>query len=419
MVWMSAISLIIFLGLCLRFFVKNSDNHLAQFALGLKIIAGLCLGLLYKFHLGGGDTFQYFMEGKTLSTFLIDHPADWFSIYFNTIHVPELVDLIIYYDQPRALFFAKIISIFYIFSGGNYWIISAFLSLINFTCIHILVQELDKSFPRHEKAFSISFYFLPTFVFWTSGLLKESLAIGALALLVSVFLHVNRTKNYTSIFIWLLALGAALLLWELKYYYAAIAVPLLLALSVFSFIRVKRSVHPAIIILFCFLGVLVASVLHYNLSLSRVMEVVYENYQKNNAGVNSIQYYHFDGNWYGFLINIPLALFSGLFRPIFFDASNFLGALVSTENLTVLIILMVGLWKSKFQVSVKNPYILTTLLYVFSLAVLMAFSSPNLGSLSRYKVAYWPFFVTLVLSLFFEGNKKGQNLQDPDLKNHH
>lgn len=419
MVWIQVISILFFLLWCALFIFKNRKDYVALIALGFKIIAGLCLGLLYKFYLGGGDTFQYFWEGKTILSYLFDHPTDWFSIYFKTIHVKELAHQIVYYDQPRALLFSKIISVFYFLSGGSYWITSAYLSLINFICIHKLVQELNRSFPEYKRAFSMSFYFLPTFVFWTSGLLKESLALGALAVLVTTIINFNRTKKYKKVSEWLFFAGSTMILWELKYYYAAVVIPILVTLLVYFSINKRKYFHPAMILVIWLGGIVLISVLHYNLSLSRVMEVVYQNYQKSNTESVGIHYYHFDGSWYGFLINFPLALFSGLFRPMFFDVTNILGVLVSIENLAVLAIMIFGIWKSNFKISVKNPYILATLLYVVSLAVLLAFSSPNLGSLSRYKVGYWPFFVSMILLIIYNGNKKGQILHEPDLKNHH
>jgi len=196
MVLISIISLI-FIFFIVYFQVKRNRKDFAAIGgLIFKIGAGLSMGLIYRYHYGGGDTFQYFNEAKTISSYLLNHPQNLISIYFHTSELIDLSSQIVYWDQPRALFFAKIVSIFYLISGGNYWIISIYLSLINFWGIQALVKELKLNFEDNELAISCSFYYLPSFVFWTSGLLKESLAIGALALAVSIVLRMIREQKF-------------------------------------------------------------------------------------------------------------------------------------------------------------------------------------------------------------------------------
>lgn len=413
---MSVISLALFAWLCYYLLRKNRNDPYANAGLILKIIAGLVLGLIYKYHYKGGDTFLYFQEAATIANYLIDHPFQFFQIYFNTDQVDVLANQIVFNRQPRALLFSKIVSVFYIFSGGNYWIISAFLSLINFLCIQLLVQEIGRKFEGLKKASAISFYFLPTFVFWTSGLLKESLAIGALAVAVGVVVRFSRIQKYSDFRHWIYLIISSVLLWKLKYFYAAIAIPILLALLVYHVISKTKKVHLAWVLPGFLAGLLLVSYLHPNLYFSRVLDVIYKNYQLGIGASESlvIQYYNFDGSWHGFLLNLPIAFFSGLFRPFIFDISNPLQFVVALENLAVFILLIVSMWKISFRIPLKNPFVIAASVYVSSLAVLLAFATPNLGTLSRYKVGYWPFFVLMILTLYILKQKKGQTLCEPD-----
>jgi len=408
MAWMSVISLCIFIWLSYYFINKNKRNPTAVIALFLKITAGIVLGLLYKFYYNGGDTFLYYKEAATIAHYFMDHPGQFFQIFFRTIEIPELKNIIVFHDQPRALLFSKIVSVFYLFSGGNYWIIGAFLSFINFICLHLLVSELSKSFEGLKKAATIAFYFLPTFVFWTSGLLKESLAIGALAVAVAMVIYFIRTKEYGKYSYWIYLFISAILLWELKYYYAAIAIPILIGILLFDVVNKWKKVHPALLIFVFLAGILLISNFHYNLDFSRVLTVIYKNHQLGlkSSGNDAILYYNFDGSLRGFLVNIPIALFSGLFRPFIFEVSNPLQFFVALENLGVLILLIITLIRTRFRIFIKNPFVIPILIYVFSLAVFLAFATPNFGTLSRYKVGYWPFFVFLVLVIYFQ-NKRG------------
>ena len=406
---MSIFSLMLLGTFCFYFYRKV--DHITFLACVIKVLAGISLGLIYKVHYGGGDTFQYFNEAKTISDYIINHPARLIDIFFNTFQLKELSELLVFGGQPRALFFVKIVSIFYLLSGGNYWIIGAFLSVINFLGVHFLVSEICATFPGVKKAAIFSFYFLPTFVFWTSGLLKESLAIGALMFAVGIIIRFGRIKAFIDFKSWIALIISLDLLWQLKYFYAAVAIPVLCTVLIYK-ITIEnlrwRYVLTGLVFLLC---VFFVSNIHYNLNLNHVLDVVYQNYQLGIKDGNGIIFYGFDGSAFGFIINIPLALISGIFRPLIFETDNLIQIIVAIENSIIMVLFVIGFWRSHFKIRVKNVYVLAIILYSFSLAVLLAFASPNFGTLSRYKVAFWPFLVLLILNLFLE-TKKGQALRN-------
>ena len=90
---------------------------------------------------------------------------------------------------------------------------------------------------------------------------------------------------------------AAALLWELKYFYAAVALPVLFALFMFEIINSYRKIPAAAIIFIFAVSITMASQLHYNLSLSRVADVVHHNYLMGVDGSDggSLKFFQFDG----------------------------------------------------------------------------------------------------------------------------
>ncbi len=401
MVFLSILSILIilligFVAVKNSFKSKNGVVHLS--ALTLKIGAGICLGLVYTYYYNGGDTFLYWHEGQTLANFIMKNPSNLLNILMNSADIPSLADQLIFVDQPRALFFSKIVSVFYLLTGGNYWITGAFFSLINFLGVKFFVEELTKKFHAINKPAIIAFYFLPTFVFWTSGLLKESLAIAALTIAVGAVLKITRTEKYFQLMNWGLVLLSILLLWKLKYFYAALAIPSLIIIILFETIGKKRAKNPGFVLAIFISMILIVSTFHYNFKISRVLGIVYENYVIGIKGSqNGIEYYQFDGSIFSFLINTPSALMTGLFRPAIFEFSSLLQFLVAFENLIIFIGFILLLRKAKLKTLFHNPYVLISMIYIFTLSILLAFSTPNFGTLSRYKVGYWPFFVLLLL----------------------
>jgi len=389
-----------FLALLTYFFVRRNRKDTPAIAgYVLKIIAGISLGLVYRYYYEGGDTFQYFKDAGIIANFIAEYPGRIYDIFFRTTSIQELAGEIAYFDQPRALFFTKIITVFYLIAGGNYWIISAFLSVISFFGAYILVREISSGFKVATVPAQISFYFLPSFVFWTSGLLKESLAVSALLVLIALTLKMIRRHRFTSVVYWAGLALSGFVLWELKYFYAAVAFPIILSLLIFEYINSQKRIPGYYFLHFLFVGVLMVSQLHYNLSFAHVSEVIYQNYQMGVHGSDSsFQFLGFDGSAISYLMNLPLALVFGLFRPLVFEPVNILQFLVGFENTAVLVLSLFALWKWRSQTfRITNHFSLAAFIYIISIDIFLAFSTPNFGTLSRYKVGFWPFFVMLVL----------------------
>ncbi len=142
----------------------------------------------------------------------------------------------------------------------------------------------------------------------------------------------------------------------------------------------------------------VASQVHPNFYFSRFLDVVVTNHNafvKISKPEGLIHFYNLQPEWWSMVINSPLALVSGLFRPWLGEANGFTGYLAATENL-FLVILLGGLFFRKSW-KVNNPVLLLAILvYVLILCVLMALSTPNFGTLSRYRIGFLPFFVFVI-----------------------
>lgn len=408
MIWISLVSLLLFVFVTFQVMKMLNFEKVLIIALFVKVIAGITLGLIYKYHYGEGDTLVYFDQAGTIANYLVDHPENTVSVFFGSKYIPELDARLVFAEQPRALFFSKILSLFYLGTGGNYWVISSWLSLLGFLGLYFLVFELRKKYPQAGRMIVASFFFLPTFVFWTSGILKESIAIGALGVSVGIALRIARLSRYSRVKYWLMFGASLWLLWKLKYFYAAALFPTLAILLLLDFTKN----YPKYRIAFGFAAVLLLTLLvtnlHHNLHYSRILNIIHGNYLlgQDCSDCAVISYYQFDGSLISYLINLPLALFSGLFRPLLLEVNGALPILVAIENSCILIATLAALWRSGGRLRLKDPWVIGAIIFVIALASLISFSTPNFGTLSRYKVAYWPFFVLMILSLLNRTKKR-------------
>ena len=192
-------------------------------ALSVKLLAGLAVGWLYFFYYGEGDTITYWHDGTLLSTRLYSDPLGVLKFFWSEdIDPAAFVGLI--NDRPRSLFFVKISGILALLSGGNYWAMGLIISFVSFLGSWYLFLKTLKFFPASRVAAAISFLFYPSIVFWSSGLIKESLGLAALFFLTGFCLTLinhSRTMRWE----WAMLLLSLWIGWNLKYYWIGVFLP--------------------------------------------------------------------------------------------------------------------------------------------------------------------------------------------------
>jgi hypothetical protein len=372
-------------------------------ALLLKLSAGICLGLVYTYYYTVGDTFSYFEDGVKLAALGRTDLGSYISFLWSGdesfLIWPELL-----FQQPRAMFLSKIASVFCLLTHDNYWIISLYFSAITFICAWWLVKKIAVMHPSAKKPAVIGFLFFPSAVFWSSGLIKESIAMASLFFLSTLFLKAWR-KEILQVSEWLSLVLALWFLWNLKYYYLAIFLPVAFtALSVkFLLPRLRiqsLSLKIGLGCLLFFIPILLVSILHPNFYPHRFMGVVVSSYYEFEGISNPedlIHYTALKATPLSLMKNMPWALLSGLFRPFATEAHGSLQFFASIENLMLLVLFFFALTGVKKLKNSKYSLVLfSIILYSILLCIFLALSTPNFGTLSRYRVGFLPFLVFLL-----------------------
>jgi len=389
-----------------RLWKADTDIGIRQFfwpSLFAKVFAGIALGLVYTYYYTTGDTFLYFDDGKKLAELA---RTDLF-LYLRFLWLGD-DSFVIWSDlnalQSRALYMVKLTSFASLITLDNYWIISGYFSFFSFVCTWLLVKAIVRPFPSAKYPVVIGFLFLPSVVFWSSGLIKESAALGALFFLTSLVLDVW-TGQRSARWKWIVTPLALWLLWNLKYYYLAVFAPVTFAALAFRFLSAHVKFKSVAYKFFLWgivfvLPLLVISSIHPNFYPHRIMEVIVSsNHQflSLSAPEDLIGYNSLDASVRGILTNAPWALFSGLFRPLPWEARTAFQWVIAIENLVLIILFCASLPNiSKFMRSHQRLLIWSTVVYVGMLCVFLALSTPNFGTLSRYRVSFLPFFFLLI-----------------------
>ncbi len=395
--------------LCLLFFfsliswqvIKKELRLFFWSAIGLKIIFSFLFGYVYIYHLGGGDTLRYFNASKLWAELFHSNIDE----FFNQLLFSEKSYSDLFTDAPRAAFFAKIVGVLNIFTNGNYWLISIYFSLLSFFSSWFLFIKLIKLKNEFRLVYWFFLFSFPGTLFWSSGVLKETLTVSALFLLSGLFINFLVYRKLDNLVIILISIFSLYILIKLKYYIAAVFIPLYIAIwfylfvkyKTFKFLRSRLSQYLVSFLLLIF-SLLFIRQLSPNFRGTEIFRRVYLDHQRfleKSDPSYVINYHNFKPEVGVFIQNAPIALFAGLFRPLVWEGKNFYHYAAGLQNLSVLILLLVSLFAAlRFRPPVPF-WIWVVILYCFAMATFLALSIPNFGTLERFKVFYQPFILII------------------------
>jgi hypothetical protein len=391
-------------------------------ALALKLAAGVGLGLLYTYYYTyGGDTFLYHREASAV--------ADWARMqplpYLRFLLSGPLADAaaaaqVSTLSQPRALVMVKLVSGLHLLTGNGYWLSGAWLSLFSFWGMWSLAHRLAVSFPVTRHAAAVGFLLFPSVVFWSAGILKETVAMGIIGFAGAWLLRYWPTERPG--ITWggtgrslglMVGLG---LLWQLKFYYCAVLVLCGAAgwLAHWTARRFYIQTTAGQVLLFEAWIVALAGTafLLPGLSLEGLLAGLAGNHEAHlraHLADPALVYEGLQPTLGSVGVHAPKALVVGLFRPFLWEAAGPLQAGVGLENgllLAASVLALVALLRGRIRVGPPVLLLLTTLHYIVILAVLLPLAAPNFGEISRYKVAFLPFFGYVVLAALLPGKVK-------------
>jgi hypothetical protein len=382
---------------------RNPVRRLFWPALSIKLLAGIALGIIYSTYYRVGDTWNYFEYAQTLTEIARESPVSFLRILTlpqGATAVSHLTEL-----PPRALMMVKIVALVNLITHDNYWISSLYFSFLSFAGSWFLVRTLVQYNDRLLAAAVIGFLFFPSVVIWSAGMLKESLAMAALCYLSAIALKVW-WRNPVSWWQWGLCVFGLWGLWEIKYYYLAVFLPLVLAgLAVERLLndraQPKALLHLTLVwIAMLAIPLALISFSRPNFYPARFLGVVTANNAEviaNSEADNIIHYRELAPTIGSFVRNAPWALFSGLFRKLPWETNKFMQVVSGIENLLLLLLTISALRNlSKLPAAHDRLLIFTALFYCLVLCTFLALSTPNFGTLSRYRIGFLPFFVLLI-----------------------
>jgi len=271
--------------------------------------------------------------------------------------------------------------------------------------------KLHLPFHLHRKALFATLL-VPSVTFWSSGIIKESITIAGLGICLWGISHMIKSGMFSTARVAAVLFGAGLVFVSKAYVMFAIALGVgfwLFAeksLRRYGQVRLRfRYMVPGL--LFAMISVFILGRFFPSYAIQEIAAQTSQ-LQQAYATIEAGSSYEMhvgipEEGLRGQLQNMPIALFSSLFRPIIFEARNAAVLVNSIETLTLLILVFGIVRKRGLRGSMEaiqaRPLLLFCFIYVFVFGVAVGLAAPNLGTLSRYRIPMYPAYWMLVLSL--------------------
>lgn len=413
------------------------DSSYKYFTIGIfaKIAGSICLALIYQFYYKGGDVTNYFESSQAIKNVFFKN----YNYFFDLVFGDPSDEMISYFDyntgypiyrfsDKHAFFTSKFYTIVAFFSFGSFITASILSALISFTGIWKLFQVFYIEFPHLKKQLAIAILFIPSVVFWGSGMLKDSITISAVGWYTYAFYNFFVLRKYKNLFLIIYMFIAAYLLIAIKPYILFALLPgSIIWLSNQQIAKIGNKITRTVVAPFLItLGSIVAfmslNLLGDNLGLYKVdsvMErasIVQQDLKQEYYRGNSFDIGDFEPTIAGMLSKAHLAIFAALFRPSILDVRNPVMLLSAIENTYIMILTFMLLLRLKFigffTIIWKNPLVLFSVLFSLFFAFSVGISISNFGSMVRLKIPAIPFFVaSLFIIRYYYEQQSGKKLR--------
>ncbi len=380
----------------------------------VKMAGSIAICLVYVFYYQGGDTTSYFHDGVAISKAFAKHPFQMLRLTFSGIDLQVWTSFDfetgfpIYSYDLHAFWVDRLVWPLCFVSFHSYIGTTMLLSFICFQAIWRLYQTLVYEFPQLRKQMAISMFFIPSVVFWGSGILKDSITLAAVALFISSFHSVIKLKKRFLVNMFYIIFSSFLLLKIKPYIFFALLPGTIIWIAGFYLGKIenkllKASIAPLLIAISTITGYLVLGAIGSSLGDYRVDNVLnkavttQQDLKQDYYGGSSFDIGDFDPTIAGILSKAPVAINAALFRPYLWEGYN-PGMLASgIENFILLVLTIYLLIKIKvynlFRLMFRHHFLFFSITFSIFFAFSIGLTTSNFGSLVRYKIPAMPLFV--------------------------
>jgi len=438
---LAPIYILLIIAISKKYVNKTEDkigvNKYFMSGLLLKMFGATAICIIYVFHYKGGDTINYYHSARVLLNIASKDFGQFISLLSDE-RSPEIYSLFnrktgypLYWFDDHAFAVVRYSTLF-VFLGAKHMIpASILLAWASYFGIWKLFKAFANEFPDQKNLIAYAFLYIPSVIFWGSGILKDTYSFSAACFLIYALYKIFKTpksyKHYVILFL------SAMLLINVKPYILLTVLCGGMVWLMFEWLHniekkfIRYFLFPIIIVILWFGTGYAISILGENIggfytSIDVMVEraaVIQEDLTRDYYGENSFNIGTFDPSLSGLIKKTGPALVAGLFRPFIWEARNPLMLLSGLENSLLLFLTLYMFFRigplALIKDATSKPFIITFSIF-FSLlfAFIIGLISANFGALVRYKIPLIPFYLSALFAIYAKWKaRKAQKEKSP------
>jgi hypothetical protein len=395
-------------------------------ALTVKILGALALGFIYQFYYSGGDTYNFHTYGsRHIWEAFMENPATGFKLLFgdgsNEIGIYKYSSRIPFFHDRSSFTVIRIAAVFDLFTFSSYSATALLFAVIGFIGLWMLFVTFYEVRPDLHRLIAIATLFIPSVVFWGSGLLKDTITLAGLGIATLLVKRIFLDKR-VNIFSVILLLLCFYIIFSIKKYILLTYLPAVMIwvyatnLSKIRSVVFKIMMLPFVIALAVTSGYFAINQVgkddsRYALDQlgNTAMVTAYDiAYQTGHDAGSTYTLGELDGS-FGSLIKLgPQAINVSLFRPYMWEVRNPLMLMSAVESLVLLSLTVFVFFKrgTTLFAAFMNPHTIFCVVFSLTFAFAVGVSTFNFGTLSRYKIPLLPFYALALILIYYEKSDK-------------
>lgn len=390
-----------------------------------KLAGGVGFSLIYFYYYEGGDTTAYFYSGVAMRNLAFVDPVEYLSQLFgdNSIEAWSRYTLgtarpyLYVFMEDRTFMVVRVSSVLALLTFNSYLISTLLIASISFFGIWAFYRTMVSYFPQIDRDLAIAFLFMPNPAFWGSAILKDTFSFSAACFWVHAVDEVFFKRRHVFGNWVLIVLSGAMMITVKPYIFMVLFPATMFWVFYLRVVRLRNALVKFVFVPFLALGLVVGSLFVLTrmgdqfdkFALDGALETIEitqgDLINEESYGSNSFDVGKFDGTWLGVLSKFPVAVNAALFRPFLWEAHNFTMALSGLENiwvlgLTILVIFRAGprfMLRAILSIPVLSMASIFAILFAFTVGV----TTPNFGAMVRFKIPMVPFYMSSLFIVLF------------------
>lgn len=370
------------------------------------LAAGFAQVVLTRSYFGGGDMLFYALEGEWLAEALVQNPGRF---------LPEVLRLVFQQEANLPIpivgagsstgTMGGIAGLLFMITGGSLYATIALVVVSAYSGKLALYRALRGESADSEHGLLLACLLLPSSMFWSAGLLKESVAIGPLCFLAALLIRARGWLSWRTV----LAVACAVPVALVKSY---ILMVLIVAAAVMFYLK-RASRRGEVVIRPLYLAFGGALAVGGMVLLGELFpEYAMDNLAENLAVQQTVGQRVTGGSTYmiasgserslaGQLAFAPIAIITALFRPFFFEFHNAASLIAAVEATFITFLAIRAFAKRGGRAMLKqvlnSPVLAFCVVFTLAFGLGVGLGTTNMGTLSRYRMPLMPFWAALLV----------------------